>query len=370
MRDAGTGARPEGEAAPLRVHGAEVSYFTGKLEGYLRYKGIPYERVAATPRAVRKHTGVAQIPAVELADGRWLTDTTRIIEWFEAGIPEPQVVPRDPLQAFVSRLLEDYGDEWLWRPAMHYRWSYQPDALLLSGKIARELASDVPAPAFVKRLLVRARQRLLFTRGDGVRAATRAHIEATYLGTLGRMQAILAARPFLLGGAPSLVDFGFFGSMFRHFGMDPTPSTIMRETAPEVYAWVARVWNARAGRCEGGLEAGIPEEWGPVLSEIGATHLQHLAANAEAWKTRRKRFHVEIQGVWYRGLRTARYRVACLEALRRDYEALPEAAQSDARALLERHGCWEPLWRVDAPPSGLEGMDPFASGLSMTGLGG
>ena len=37
---------------------------------------------------------------------------------------------------------------------------------------------------------------------------------------------------------------------------------------------------------------------------------------------------------------------------------------------LERHGCWEPLWRVDAPPSGLEGMDPFGNGLSMTGLGG
>ena len=97
---------------------------------------------------------------------------------------------------------------------------------------------------------------------------------------------------------------------------------------------------------------------------------QHLAANAEAWKTRRKRFHVEVQGAWYRGLRTARYRVACLEALRRDYEALPEAARSEARALLEQHGGWEPLWRVDAPPSGLEGMDPFESGLSMTGLGG
>ena len=107
-----------------------------------------------------------------------------------------------------------------------------------------------------------------------------------------------------------------------------------------------------------------------MLAEIGATHLQHLAANAEAWKARRKRFDVEVQGVSYRGLRTARYRVACLEALRRGYEALPETAQTEARTLLERHGCWEPLWRVDAPPSGLEGLDPFGSGLSMTGLGG
>jgi hypothetical protein len=31
------------------------------------------------------------------------------------------VIPLDPLVAFVSRLVEDYADEWMWRPAMHYR---------------------------------------------------------------------------------------------------------------------------------------------------------------------------------------------------------------------------------------------------------
>ena len=31
-------------ARPLRVSGSEISYFTGKLEGYLRYKEIPYGR--------------------------------------------------------------------------------------------------------------------------------------------------------------------------------------------------------------------------------------------------------------------------------------------------------------------------------------
>jgi len=35
--------------------------------------------------------------------------------------------------------------------------------------------------------------------------------------------------------------------MFRHFGIDPTPSRIMRNTAPAVYEWVARMWNARRG---------------------------------------------------------------------------------------------------------------------------
>src|SRR5262245_3114301 len=114
------------DRAPLRVYGSEISYFTGKLEAYLRYKEIPYERVAMSAphavRAVTRATGAMQMPAVELPDGRWMTDTTPMIAWLETQRPEPCVIPRDPLQAFVSRLLEDYADEWLWRPAMHYRW--------------------------------------------------------------------------------------------------------------------------------------------------------------------------------------------------------------------------------------------------------
>lgn len=63
---------------PLRVYGSESSYFTGKLEGYLRYKEIPDERIAMTRRywahIVPHQIGVAQMPAVELSDGRWITD--------------------------------------------------------------------------------------------------------------------------------------------------------------------------------------------------------------------------------------------------------------------------------------------------------
>ena len=35
---------------PPRVYGSAISYFTGKLEGYLRYKAIPYERIAMATR--------------------------------------------------------------------------------------------------------------------------------------------------------------------------------------------------------------------------------------------------------------------------------------------------------------------------------
>jgi glutathione S-transferase len=121
----------------------------GKLEGYLRFKGIAYELIAMTPRVRRRvirATGAAQMPAVELPDGRFMTDTTQMIVWFEGHHPEPPVIPRDSPLGFVSRLVEDYAEELLWRPAMHYRWSYAPDREKLGRSIAEELAAEVSLP--------------------------------------------------------------------------------------------------------------------------------------------------------------------------------------------------------------------------------
>ncbi len=357
------------DAHPLRVYGLEASYFTGKLEGYLRYKEIPYERLAMTgrywSRIVPRQTGVAQMPAVELPDGRWITDTTPIIDWLESRWPDPAVIPADPVQGFVSRLLEDYADEWLWRPALHYRWSYRPDAVCLSRKIADEMFPDVPLPRGLKRLGVRLRQSHRYVRGDGVTERTRSHVEGVYLNTLDHLEGIFERQRFLLGDVPTLADFGFFGSMFRHFGLDPTPSALMRRRAPAVWEWVARVWNARASRVSGALVTGVPAEWGPILDQVGSAYLPYLCANAEAWKAQRRTFDVVIQGVQYEHLRTSQYRVWCLERLRAHCDALTEGARREVCALLERRGCWEPLWRVANPSSGHEpdGRAPFAPGI-------
>src|SRR5262245_66630274 len=104
--------------SPLIVYGTDCSYYTGKLEAYLRAKGIDYRLEPFSPSNMERcarHTGVTQIPQVEQGDGTWLIDTTLIIEHFERLSPEPAVTPRDPAVAFVSVLLEDYADEWLWR---------------------------------------------------------------------------------------------------------------------------------------------------------------------------------------------------------------------------------------------------------------
>lgn len=355
---------PSRRDAPLRVYGSTISYYTGKLEGYLRYKEIPYEFVVMGPRQarlVRARTGAAQMPAVELPDGRFMTDTTPMIAWLEHEHPEPPVIPRDPLQAFVSRLVEDYAEEWLWRPAMHYRWSYRTDRLHLSRRIVDELLVDVPLPRFVKREIIRRRQRGYYVRRDGVSRATRDHVESIYLGSLDHLEVIFRTRPYMLGDLPTLADFGFFAPMFRHFSQDPTASEIMRERAPAVFEWQARLWNARGSRMRGALLPGIPPDWSPILRAIGDAYLPFLNANAAAWRAGQRRFDAEIQGASYRRMPVSQYRVWCLEQLRAHLAALPEGPAAEARALLEAHGCWQPLFLLDRLESRYDpdGMVPF-----------
>ena len=72
---------------PLKLYGSKISYFTGKLEAYLRYKEVPYEFVSMTgpmmSTKIKKATGAAQMPAIEFPDGRWATDTTPLIAWLD-----------------------------------------------------------------------------------------------------------------------------------------------------------------------------------------------------------------------------------------------------------------------------------------------
>jgi len=329
----------------LVVHGAHESYYTGKLEAYLRAKGIAYRLEEFTERSMRRcarHTGVLQIPQVECPDGSWLVDTTPIIDYFEKTCPRPAIHPVQPAVAFISRLLEDYGDEWLWRPAMHYRWSYAESARLMSGWLAEHLR-ERSTPFFMKRWFWRIRQTWVFVLRDGVTAGTRSAVEAAYTDALRDLEAIFAVRPFIMGQRPSAADYGFFASMYRHFFCDPASGRIMRDRAPGVMEWVARMWNLRPEKFEmQAMPDTIEGDLSGLLSAVTKVYLPYLAANEAAYDAGETRVSYQVQGVRFMEP-TKPYRVHCRHALHDALAALGEQDRSRVRDALSNDAAFAVL---------------------------
>lgn len=338
---------------PYTLHVYDLSYFSGKMQAYLRYKEIPHRSHDITihelSTRIAPHTGVVEVPVVERADGVFLRDSTAMIEWFEARYPAGNVLPEDPATAFLCRLLEDYADEGLWRPALYYRWAFPKDALLNSRRFTEDFLSMPLTPPFLLRRIAMRRQQRVYMREDGITDANRSDVERHYHDELADLEAIFRTRPFLFGERPSMADFGYFASMFRHFGIDPTPARIMRDTAPGVYEWVARMWNARTSRIGNAAWApapgGVPDGIEPLLARAARRYLPTLHSNARAVAEGRSHHDATLDGKLYPKLPAVPFLAWRRAVLQRALAALPADANATACAVLARTGCLEWLDR-------------------------
>ena len=329
---------------PYKVHLADVSYFSGKLEAYLRYKEIPFERMemdaASGVNQVYANTGVRKVPAVESADGLWFKETTNIIDWFEKEYPNPSISPDDPALQFLCKLVEDYADEWCWRSAMYWRWRTKDNATLLGSRIGHEVFADWPMPASWAGKIFKLRQRMTFLQGDGLTAESEPSIRDQYHHLSQSITEILNHQPFLLGEKPSLVDFAFMGPFFRHYFCDPVPAMVMRDRYPVVLAWVARMWGARASHqpADAAFSNFSPGGWEFILRELVKDYMPYLQANKAAWEQGKKRFNFKGTQTTLANIPVVRHRVYCLEILEELYQALPENVRSDVDNILRPYG--------------------------------
>ena len=343
-------------SGPFRVYKMDISYFSGKFEAYLRYKGIPYIPIETGRRELEfiyGMTGTKKVPAVEQPDGTWLFDTTPMIQWFEERFPDPPVIPADPALAFVALLLEDYADEWLWRPAMWWRWVPRASRWVLGWRISTGIA---PRP------LVRIfgwffghRQLREWLWSDGVSRQNSGLVRDMLFREFEFLEAVLAEQPFLLGSHPSVADFGYFASMFRHFGNDPDPAEIMRRQAPNTYEWLARLWNLNPGKVPSEQQWVWPtaDFWQPLLSRICRDYLPYLHQNALAHQAGRKRFDFRGDNLRFPGTITTTYRVWCREVLQQRYHDLPEQARRRVDDLFSKSGGLEALFTDGMISSGI-----------------
>ena len=235
---------------PYVLWGSPHSFYTGKIRSYLIKKGVPYrEEFPFNPQfqaRVLPAVRLLVVPILETPDGRILQDTTDMIECIEAEIPSPSMIPESLVQKAVAWLLDAFGSEGLLAPGMHYRWSYRADQEnFLLAEFGRLLHAGPDREA----RYVTARQTMEYFNGFlpvlGVTPETIPTVETAYCELLDALDEHLLHFPYLLGGRPSIADFGLMAPMYAHLARDPVPATIMKNRAPNVFRWTERMNLAR-----------------------------------------------------------------------------------------------------------------------------
>jgi glutathione S-transferase len=325
-------------SSPHRIFGIEMSPYSVKVRSYFRYKALPHEwivRSVATQAEYQKYAKLPIVPLVVTPDGEGIQDSTPILERFEAAHPEPSIFPADPVAAFVSALLEEFGDEWGNKWMFHYRWARDVDQLCSAGRIAGAMmpdASDEKHAGMTAQIRDRMVKRVWFV---GSSEQTAPQIEDSFREAIAQLDAHLSTRPYLFGARPAFGDFGLFAQLYEAW-TDPTPGALIEGRAPRVLDWLHRMLWPRA---EGEFEPwqSLEPTLLPFLErQVGRLFLPWTVANAAAIAAGSEEFSVELAGkTWTQ--KPQKYHAKSLQALRAKYAAT--GSDRALAAVLERAGC-------------------------------
>ena len=288
------------------LYAMRSSLYSAKARSYLIKQRIDYlERPPGDPRFpadVVPAIGRWIIPVLQTADGQIIQDTCDIIDYFDATMPpERSAKPPAGVQNIVTRVLEMFGSEGLMRPALHYRWNFDGlnmpfvgedfgrGLMLTDGSSTFDFGPEIdPSDGAAARAEVSKfaadRMRAL-TLDFGVNPETTPEVERSYLEFLELLSAHLETAPHLLGGRPTLGDFGFIAPLYAHLSRDPEPSLIMKRDAWPVWRWVERM-NSPIADCgeygETSADLFANDEIPPTLIALLAYIGREFAAEVEA----------------------------------------------------------------------------------------
>lgn len=343
-------------SAPYIVYGMDASYFTRKLLRLLAYRELPveYRKKSLMVRAeVEQKAGTHMIPVMVTPEGEWTWDTTPIALMLDRRLPEGSVLPDAPLDRALTRILEDYFDEWTTRLAIFFRWNSEEDIAVSGGSLARDavgIPQDAPLDADGETLVRNARDMIeRWARGaisrlgipDGT--AGEAEMVGEWLRLLTLLDRHFAESAFLIGPRPALCDFALAGALEAHFLNDPTPRRLAEGTAPHLLAYAERMRAARAskeGRLPWPRHAAVPETLAPLIQHVALGFHVFLAANRAALARGEKEVEVNL-GHGLRRLATRPYTEKTRAETAADIAAGEAADRERLREALDPLGAYE-----------------------------
>lgn len=301
-----------------RVHGLTRSYFTRKVTGYLDYTDRPWR----LEPGFQEHSDATEagwnggIPVVVTPDDTPMWDSTSIIEHLDTVTPsQHSVLPDDLTLRFLAYLIDDFVDEWFYRPAVGSRWSYPDNTVAAGWQLAEELSTARGVPgATIRELVVATMTNSLPKLGVSAENID-AWMSETVAPWFEVLDAHLGAEGYLFGSRPSIADFALFGANVAHFVGDPYCRVIADEHGPNVVAHTHRLMVP--GQFEFGdwIDATeVPASLIAVVAEMGRHYLPWMAAatvDGSAAVTLREGVETEIASSSFldraRGVMLARY---------------------------------------------------------------
>jgi len=324
-----------------RILGGLGSPYSLKMRAIMRYRRLPHTWVMIAPEndAERAQVKVPVIPVIRYLDGSYHNDSTPMLHELEALHPgQRSIVPDDPGDAFLASLLEDMGDEWGTKFMFHQRWYLERDQKQMSEWLAFDRMRGggyAGIKAFADFFRDRQVGRMPIV---GCTPENAPLIDETLARILAIFEEHVLQQPYLFGSRPSLAEFAWYGQ-FSQLIVDPTPNDLLRATAPFTTRWIMHIDDASGVEGEWRSPAHpLPPAVEQLLAFAGDVYLPFLIANAQAVAAGQETFTVTLLGKpWTQG--AFKYQAKCLQALRQQFAALPEADRIRLTPLLDRTGC-------------------------------
>ena len=156
------------------------------------------------------------------------------MEFLEPKFPNPPMLPEDKSLAALAHLIHSFGSEGLTKSAMYLRWNTSLDNRIFArSEFGRTLSTPELANGFA--VAMRDYLPILGVGLDhGVDMAIKQSLEQLY----DTLNAHFLEYPYILGGLPSLADYGLMGPLYAHHGRDISSSNAMKMRAPALYRWI------------------------------------------------------------------------------------------------------------------------------------
>jgi glutathione S-transferase len=327
-----------------KIFGFELSPYSVKVRSWFRYKGLDHEWIVRDFEHLPEFKKYARLPIVPLVvtpEKKGVQDSTPLMEKFEKECPGPTMIPDDPFLAFLSRLLEEYGDEWVNKPLFHYRWNYEEDRKAASKIIATyfipqkvlkiPLLGSIAVFCFSFYVSNRQRGRHHYLGTNLVNAPV---IEDSFLRLIKLLDLHLVDRPYIFGGKPAQADFGLWGQLYS-LSLDPTPRALMESHSKNVLQWIKRMLSPKD---EGDFETleTLSPTLGPLLKEeVAEIFLPWAHVNLIASAGEKDRFSIRLKGKFFEQ-KPIKYQAKSFKILLDLYKNLNEDEKS--KLVLEKMG--------------------------------